>query len=171
MKYYRKIFAPYLFIVTSTVVLFYFFGNYAVVSSGRAHLLCTTIILSWIVAHCHNDHKYFRVHEDTLVMQQSHNVVWQFPFKIHWVGQNDTWIGIYIFNANAWYEKSGFFHLDVDECTTASPCNNGGTCNNTLGSYECMCTPQWNGTNCGEGETQIRMLYDYKCNSYRFFHV
>ena len=53
-----------------------------------------------VVQWCYKD---FRVREDILVMQQSYNVVRQFQFKVHCVGQNDTWIGIYICNANAWY--------------------------------------------------------------------
>ena len=30
---------------------------------------------------------------------------------------------------------------DIDECTTGTPCNNGGTCTNApAGSYTCDCT-------------------------------
>ncbi len=37
---------------------------------------------------------------------------------------------------------------DIDECTPSNPCQNGGTCNNTDGSYYCDCADGWGGTNC-----------------------
>jgi hypothetical protein len=40
---------------------------------------------------------------------------------------------------------------DVDECL-ASPCQHGGTCVNSPGSYACQCLEGWTGTNC---ETSI----------------
>ncbi|KAL3881713.1 hypothetical protein ACJMK2_028114 [Sinanodonta woodiana] len=36
---------------------------------------------------------------------------------------------------------------DVNECDSI-PCQNGGTCTNTLGSYLCNCSPGWTGKNC-----------------------
>ena len=36
-----------------------------------------------------------------------------------------------------------------DFCSS-QPCKNGGTCLNGWGSYECICTSQWTGKNCGK---------------------
>ncbi|KAL3837655.1 hypothetical protein ACJMK2_023001, partial [Sinanodonta woodiana] len=36
----------------------------------------------------------------------------------------------------------------IDECATNLTCRNGGTCNNTAGSYSCICTSGWTGANC-----------------------
>ena len=38
-----------------------------------------------------------------------------------------------------------FDHLDIDECTTESPCHANATCNNTEGSYICECNTGFNG--------------------------
>ena len=36
---------------------------------------------------------------------------------------------------------------DVNECL-ASPCQNGGVCNNERGTYSCICGPYWSGDHC-----------------------
>ncbi|XP_065065335.1 neurogenic locus notch homolog protein 2-like [Rhopilema esculentum] len=41
----------------------------------------------------------------------------------------------------------GYICEDVNECLT-SPCYNGGTCINTVGSFSCTCAPGWEGTDC-----------------------
>ena len=41
---------------------------------------------------------------------------------------------------------------DINECVTLlNPCKNGGTCIDTVGSYECICPDQWSGVNCDNG--------------------
>lgn len=45
--------------------------------------------------------------------------------------------------------------IDVDECAT-SPCQNGGTCVDLLGSYRCDCVEGWIGVNCEEPEFDER---------------
>merc|ERR1719230_340699 len=37
---------------------------------------------------------------------------------------------------------------DVDECSEAGFCKNGGECKNTHGGFECKCTEGWTGDNC-----------------------
>ena len=39
---------------------------------------------------------------------------------------------------------------DVDYCSE-NPCDNGGTCVNTTGTYHCDCAKNWMGQNCTEG--------------------
>ncbi|KAL9964346.1 hypothetical protein ACROYT_G027975 [Oculina patagonica] len=41
---------------------------------------------------------------------------------------------------------------DIKECETLNPCQNGGECKNTPGSYECTCKPGFTGSSC---ETDI----------------
>ena len=47
-----------------------------------------------------------------------------------------------------------YFHFcfvtDVDECLN-SPCFNGGTCVNIVGSYQCQCPPEVRGKDCEQG--------------------
>lgn len=42
---------------------------------------------------------------------------------------------------------------DVDECTvsSSSPCENGATCRNIDGWFECDCAKGWRGLNCSTG--------------------
>ena len=41
---------------------------------------------------------------------------------------------------------------DINECEISSPCGEHGTCNNTLGSYYCLCDKGWTGDHCEMGE-------------------
>lgn len=41
-------------------------------------------------------------------------------------------------------------HLDTNECAN-SPCDNGGTCLNDVGSFRCKCPPNWEGRYCRKG--------------------
>ena len=41
---------------------------------------------------------------------------------------------------------------DVNECELAVPrCQNGATCKNSIGDYECECTEFWTGKDCNQG--------------------
>ena len=50
---------------------------------------------------------------------------------------------------------SSFFFSDVNECieSTTQLCFNNGVCVNTNGSYQCNCTEQYTGPDCGDGES------------------
>ena len=52
---------------------------------------------------------------------------------------------------------------DVDYCSE-NPCENGGTCVNTTGTYHCDCSNNWVGQNCTEGMlfgNKIRAIQRY----------
>lgn len=53
-----------------------------------------------------------------------------------------------------------FAFSDTNECER-NPCQNGGTCINTDGSYSCRCTQYWQGENC-----QIGQSWNHKHSSY-----
>ena len=40
---------------------------------------------------------------------------------------------------------------DIDECDE-NPCENGGTCHSTLGSFICVCAAGYDGDNCQDGK-------------------
>jgi len=42
--------------------------------------------------------------------------------------------------------------IDIKECES-DPCENGGTCDDTIAKneYSCQCPPMWEGVNCEEG--------------------
>ena len=44
--------------------------------------------------------------------------------------------------------------LDINECSP-DPCQNGATCNDLVGSYQCDCVPGYTGNNCQTGETSL----------------
>ena len=41
--------------------------------------------------------------------------------------------------------------LDINECVT-NPCENGGTCGNTIGSFTCTCVAGYDGDTCENGK-------------------
>ena len=43
--------------------------------------------------------------------------------------------------------KRRLFVVGIDYCFSA-PCQNGGKCFNTGGTYGCLCPAKYNGTNC-----------------------
>lgn len=48
---------------------------------------------------------------------------------------------------SAAYRKPNVFILDINECLQ-KPCQNGGTCFNTDGSFTCTCNSGWTGPTC-----------------------
>ena len=48
-----------------------------------------------------------------------------------------------------------FFSVDINECDETSVCFNGGVCNNTVGSYMCICTTGYTGLQCESGRTVL----------------
>ncbi len=58
---------------------------------------------------------------------------------------------------------------DVNECLH-SPCENGGSCENGIGSYSCLCPVQWSGMHCDKGQQLRQVRVDVSkslvCNLY-----
>lgn len=50
------------------------------------------------------------------------------------------------------------FAVDVNECATLKPCQNGGQCKNTHGSYECTCKPGYTGKDCETGKNIVEVF-------------
>ena len=51
-------------------------------------------------------------------------------------------------------------HLDIDECAGINTCHANATCNNTIGSYLCICDTGFtgDGENC-TGQTNYNRLF------------
>ena len=52
---------------------------------------------------------------------------------------------------------------DKNECQTSSPCVNGATCTNTIGSYKCTCSPGFTGTHCSKYQSLLFGSPKYEC--------
>ena len=55
----------------------------------------------------------------------------------------------YSINSNTY-----FYLTDFDECGS-NPCQNGGTCQDGLNTYQCSCASGYSGTYCEKGASQI----------------
>lgn len=49
------------------------------------------------------------------------------------------------------------FSADINECSV-NRCKNGGTCENTPGSFVCRCPPGWTGQHCEFGTNAVSVL-------------
>ena len=49
-----------------------------------------------------------------------------------------------------YYKFSFLFHKDIDECASI-PCKNGGTCQNLVNEFKCICKPGYFGDGCENG--------------------
>lgn len=47
---------------------------------------------------------------------------------------------------------------DIDECFVYSPCKNGATCINEVGTFRCICAPGWTGENCTVGKSAFLLF-------------
>lgn len=65
-----------------------------------------------------------------------------------------------------------FFGTDVNECDLF-PCQNNGTCINSLGSYTCECETGWQGQDCHIGKSvDLVMLIMQGCyHMQRWYHA
>lgn len=54
----------------------------------------------------------------------------------------------------------------MDECLN-SPCQNGGLCQNALGTYFCTCKAGWNGVYCENGKNK---WITYGCTWYELYY-
>ncbi|XP_073237998.1 uncharacterized protein [Porites lutea] len=43
-----------------------------------------------------------------------------------------------------------FAFIDINECVVSNPCQNGATCVNNLGGYQCLCVPGYQGKHCDQ---------------------
>ena len=51
-----------------------------------------------------------------------------------------------------YYWQSCFcVHADIDDCANV-PCMNGGTCQDLVDDYRCLCAAGYTGSNCSVGE-------------------
>ena len=46
---------------------------------------------------------------------------------------------------------------DIDECSS-DPCQNGGTCTDLVNSHTCACQAGYDGDNCQNGTSNIRLF-------------
>lgn len=52
-----------------------------------------------------------------------------------------------------------FLFTDIDECFVYSPCKNGATCINEVGTFRCICAAGWTGENCTVGKSSFLLFY------------
>lgn len=55
------------------------------------------------------------------------------------------------------------FFTDVNECISG-PCQNGGVCQDFVGSFICSCLAGWTGQFCQTGRPKYQVTYSNKNN-------
>ena len=60
-------------------------------------------------------------------------------------------IGAFYYQINVLISSDYWLIIDINECLDY-PCQNGGSCVNMEGDYNCSCLPGWEGKNCSKGE-------------------
>lgn len=63
------------------------------------------------------------------------------------------------------------YFTDDDECVS-DPCLNGGFCLDDINDYFCVCAPGWNGKDCENGESSVKLylkILSYINLIYRLF--
>lgn len=67
------------------------------------------------------------------------------PFKHLYFSSNPCW-GFWLR-----FKKTSTLFSDVDECLV-NPCSHGGTCQDLVNGFKCICPPQWTGKTCLIGQ-------------------
>ena len=69
-------------------------------------------------------------------------------------------------NINKFVEKYVLCYSDIDECTVSNPCHEKATCNDTFGSFNCLCDPGFtgDGLNCTDIDECEINLHDCHVN-------
>ena len=62
-----------------------------------------------------------------------------------------------------------FFSSDIDECAP-KPCQNGGSCEDSINSYTCKCLAGFDGENC-ENSEYLRLVSRVSCCVYLHLYL
>lgn len=81
-------------------------------------------------------------------------LVWCFCISEERKSNNETFVYLFKYKKKRFLENlyKTFFGTDVNECDLF-PCQNNGTCINSLGSYTCECETGWQGQDCHIGKS------------------
>lgn len=86
-------------------------------------------------------------------------LVWCFSISEERKSNNETFVYLFKYKKKRFLENlyKTFFGTDVNECDLF-PCQNNGTCINSLGSYTCECETGWQGQDCHIGKSVVLVM-------------
>lgn len=86
-------------------------------------------------------------------------LVWCFCISEERKSNNETFVYLLKYLKKRFLENlyKTFFGTDVNECDLF-PCQNNGTCINSLGSYTCECETGWQGQDCHIGKSVVLVM-------------